>query len=86
MKKWIHWFKGLCAAIIGGAASAVSGYMGNVLVNPDALAKMDIGERFTMFGIIALFAGFFSGVLYLKQSPLPCDDGSQPCAPKGASS
>jgi len=68
---WRTWFKGFSAAVIGGAASGITGYVGNVVINPDTVAKLDVGERFYVFGVIALFSGFFSGVLYLKQSPLP---------------
>ena len=64
----------MIAAIIGGAASSVSGYMGNMVFNDAALAKMDVMEKLTMFGVMALFSGIFSATLYLKQSPLPGAD------------
>jgi hypothetical protein len=62
--KWKAWLQGLGAAVISGAATAASGL--TVTSDPKALGK------------IALTSGIISGLLFLKQSPLPNDNNPKP--------
>ena len=68
---WKAWLKGFVAAVLAGAASGITGYAGNAVINPESMTKLDISEKFYVFGVMALFSGFFSGVAYIKQSPFP---------------
>jgi hypothetical protein len=62
--EWQIWLKGLVAAIIGGAANAVT----VMIVDPAAFNFSDGGRKLLTFaGVSALI----SAALYLKQSPLP---------------
>lgn len=61
---WQLWLKGLIAAVIGGAANAVT----VMIVDPAAFNFSDGGHKLLTFaGVSALI----SAALYLKQSPLP---------------
>lgn len=67
-KQWLH---GLGAAIIGGAASAVT----VVIVAPDQFNIYD-PAALDRLGSVILVSALVSAALYLKQSPLP-PGGSQ---------
>lgn len=69
MKNLETWVKGLLAAVIGGASNAVSA----VLVAPGTF-------NFSHDGVVAIAklaaaGAFLSAVMYLKQSPVPKDNG-----------
>lgn len=61
------WAKGLAAAVIGGAANAVA----LVVVAPD---KFSFGDLPTLAKVVCAGA-LISVASYLKQSPLPPDEG-----------
>lgn len=69
MRRFETWAKGLLAAVIGGSANAVSA----VLVAPGTF-------NFSHDGLIAIAklaaaGGLINAVMYLKQSPVPKDNG-----------
>jgi hypothetical protein len=69
MKNWENWLKGLMAAVIGGAANAVT----TVIVAPETFNfQGGLGKLGAVSGASALV----SAAMYLKQSPIPkaCDD------------
>lgn len=59
MKNWRVWMKGLAAAFVSAAATAVAG-----------AAVTKLHDLRTM-GVMTLAAGIAGAALYLKQSPLP---------------
>ena len=63
------WFKGLIAACIGGAASAVT----PAFVAPETF---NFGDGLHKLGMVAAGGAIISGVFYLKGSPLPGVKGS----------
>lgn len=75
---WKTWLRGLIAAIVSGASSAVSA----MVVDPTAFNTSDLSK----LGKVALASAIIGAVFYLKQSPIPPEDatvnsGSAP-APK----
>jgi len=75
-QKWLH---RLGAAFIGGGAGAVTSAFASNLVAPDRFNLADINGVFRLLVLmLANFAinGFLSAMFYLKQSPLPEDDGT----------
>lgn len=60
------WFKGLIAAVIGGCAAAVNGWLlaGMDLSQPDMLKRL---------GIMALIQAIVVAVAYCMKSPFPED-------------
>lgn len=65
-RQWVH---GLAAAIIGGAASAVT----VAIAAPDQFNIYD-QEALARLGSVVLVSALVSAALYLKQSPLPPGD------------
>lgn len=61
---WQAWIKGLIAAIIGGAANAVT----IMIVDPANFNFQDGGRKLATFAAVSALV---SGALYLKQSPFP---------------
>ena len=61
---WLTWLKGLVAAIIGGAANAVT----VIIIDP---MDYNIHEGASKLGTVALVSAIVSAALYLKQSPIP---------------
>lgn len=67
---WQHWLKGLASAVIGAAANSVT----VVIVDPTNFNfSTGIGKLTT----VILVSAVVSAAMYLKQSPLPKDDGSE---------
>jgi hypothetical protein len=62
----LAWVKGLIAAVICGAATAVTS-IGGAMAFGSPLDWKQISA-------VAISAGFFSGAAYLKQSPIPEDE------------
>lgn len=58
------WFKGLVAAIIGGAANSVA----LIVVDPIAFDPL---VNFMAIGKVALVGAIISVAAYLKKSPIP---------------
>lgn len=73
-RKWLH---GLGAAAIGGGASAITS---SVTVGALAPDKFNFGNQLghMLIMVAALFVvnGVLSAMAYLKQSPLPSDNGN----------
>lgn len=61
---WKVWVKGLAAAVIGGAANAVTLF----IVDPSAFTFADGGKKLLSFVAVNAVVAL---ALYLKQSPLP---------------
>lgn len=67
---WKHWFHGLCGAIIGGGANAIT----VMVVDPAAFNFQTGLEKLITFTVVSAIV---SAALYLKQSPLP-DENCKP--------
>ena len=68
------WLKGLIAAIIGGAANAVT----VIAIDP---LQFNLGEGLSKLGTVALVSAIVNAAMYLKQSPLPGYDQSGRVSP-----
>lgn len=66
------WIKGLLAAFIGGGASAASAWMGIAMANTVGIYIPVLDWK--ALGIIFLSSGVSGALMYLKQSPVPCDN------------
>lgn len=62
-----HWFKGLIAAMVGGAANGV-------LVNVVDPADFNVGPGWKKLATMIAASALVSAAMYLKQSPVPPDD------------
>lgn len=72
---WSGWFYRIMYGFIGGGASALTTYIG---LSGAKMAGMDIPTlNWKTWGIIFLSSGVSGALLYLKQSPLPPEDGEQ---------
>ena len=60
---WLHWLKGLVAAIIGGISTSVVA----MFVAPDQFNLSNLRK----LAELALGAGIINAAMYLKQSPVP---------------
>lgn len=60
----LNWFKGLIAAIIGGAANSVT----VMIVDPETF-NLDTG--LPKLGAVAAISGVVAAANFLKQSPIP---------------
>jgi hypothetical protein len=79
MKTFIHWIHGLGAAFIGGGAGAVSAAFSAMLLDPVKFNLADgLGKVLKMMGMTFVVSGIISTAMYLKQSPLPPEEGEQP--------
>lgn len=81
--RWDKWLYGLGSAIIGGGAGAVVSGFTNIMIAPDTFnltTHAGAGKVALGMGINFLIVGFFSMFFYLKQSPLPAVDDSDPAA------
>ena len=65
--KWQTWLKGLVAAIIGGAANAVT----TIIVAPETF---NFQAGLSKLGAVAGASALVSAAMYLKQSPVPTED------------
>lgn len=65
------WLKGLLAAVIGGAATMGSSWMGLAMAGLAGLAVPQL--NFKALGIIMLCGSITNLLAYLKQSPIPTD-------------
>ena len=66
------WLHGLLAALIGGGASAVSGGIANVVVDPkDFNVSGGLIHLMEVAGTAFVVGAFISVAAYLKQSPVP---------------
>lgn len=70
LKSWEMWVKGLIAAIIGGAANAVT----TVIVAPETF---NFQEGLGKLGAVVASSSIVSAALYLKQSPVPATDADR---------
>lgn len=76
-KKTKSWFHGLSAAIIGGGAGAVTASPIAAMIAPDKFnLTTHIGNFFLLAGITFGVNGFMAAMFYLKQSPLPPENGN----------
>ena len=66
--KWKHWLHGLVAAIVGGSAT------GAALLLADYERIMEPGG-FVVLGKVVLILALTHLAMYLKQSPLPPEEG-----------
>lgn len=62
------WLKGLIAAVIGGAANALT----MVIVDP---LNFNLGEGVNNLLTVAATSAIVAAAMYLKQSPLPNTEG-----------
>lgn len=62
------WLKGLIAAVIGGAANALT----MVIVDP---LNFNLGEGASNLLTVAATSAIVAAAMYLKQSPLPNTEG-----------
>lgn len=67
---WRHWLRGLLAAVISGSATTVGAVTG-----ASAVGHPLEGEQLAGAAVGGAVAG---AVMYLKQSPVPPDDGVPP--------
>lgn len=67
LKTWAH---GLAAAVIGGAANAVT----VMIVDP---INFNLAGGLVKLGQVALVSAIVSAALYLKQSPIPDSAGDK---------
>lgn len=67
MDTWIHWLKGLVAAIIGGAANSVT----LIIVDPVTF-NLQAGLKNVL--AVCATSAILSAAMYLKQSPLPREE------------
>jgi hypothetical protein len=58
------WIKGLVAAIVGGAANAIT----VIVVDP---INFNLAEGFGKVGQVAIVGALIAAAAYLKQSPIP---------------
>jgi hypothetical protein len=58
------WVKGLVAAIVGGAANAIT----VIVVDP---INFNLAEGFGKVGQVAIVGALIAAAAYLKQSPIP---------------
>jgi hypothetical protein len=65
------WVRGLVAAVIGGAANAVT----TVVVAPE---MFNFREGLGKLGAVTAASALVSAAMYLKQSPVPTGDREQP--------
>ena len=76
MGSWKAWLHGLAAAFIGGGASAVTAGVTVSAINPTAFNfSTQIRPTLVLMGVLFLLNGLMSAFGYLKQSPLPPEDG-----------
>jgi hypothetical protein len=69
LKNPLVWFWSLLAAVIGGAATAGTSWLGMAAAKA---AGMDVPVlNFNALGVICLSGGVTAALGYLKQSPLP---------------
>jgi len=72
---WQTWVRGLVGAIVGGAANAIT----IMIVDPQNFNFQSGGSKLLTFaGVSALI----SAALFLKQSPIPCDEAKSEEAKK----
>ena len=60
----LNWLKGLLAALIGGAANAIT----VMIVDP---SNFNLEEGIGMLTTVAAVGAVFNAAMYLKQSPVP---------------
>lgn len=70
MKNIEHWLKGLIAAIIGGISNSI------VLIIADP-ANFNLQSGLDNLLTISATSAILSAAMYLKQSPLPTDEGKE---------
>lgn len=69
LKNPLVWFWSLLAAVIGGASTAGTSWLGMAAAKA---AGMDVPNlNFNALGVICLSGGVTAAMGYLKQSPLP---------------
>lgn len=74
--KWRVWIKGLVAATVAGAASALSaGISANVLAPETFNMNGGLMMMLKLAAMSAALNGLLGAAMYLKQSPVPADDG-----------
>lgn len=64
---WQNWLKGLLSAVIGGAANAVT----VMIVSPQ---DFNLSDGAGKLGTVTLVSAIVAGAMYLKQSPIPCNE------------
>jgi ABC-type branched-subunit amino acid transport system permease subunit len=62
--KWTTWARGLAAAVISGAASAIV----NTVVAPESF---NLAEGLEKLAAAAVIMGLWGGAAYLAKSPVP---------------
>lgn len=71
-KTWLH---GLLGGAIGGAATAGSAFLGMAGAHAAGVSDISIPNAKTL-GVILLSGALTSAFAYLKQSPLPPENGA----------
>jgi len=73
LKVWLH---GLVAAVISGGAGGVVNSLAAVGIRPDAFNfNNSFKSTAELAGVSFLFCAFLGLAFFLKQSPLPPEDG-----------
>lgn len=65
-----NWLRGLISAVIGGAANSIT----VMIVDPVAFNLQDGAGK---LGTVALISALLALAMYLKQSPLPPNNGKK---------
>lgn len=67
-----HWFRGLVASFVGGAAGALDSGLALIVVAPDKFNLHDgLARTLITMGILGLLTGLKLGFMYLHKNPLP---------------
>jgi len=70
------WLHGLIAAFIGGGSSAVTAGAAAMGIDPNTFNfSTGLGKIFKLIGLVFLMAGAMSAFGYLKNFPLPPENG-----------
>lgn len=73
------WKHGLLAAVIGGFASSIDSGLALIVIAPDKFnLGIDIWKTILTMLVLGLLTGAKVAAAYLKQSPLPPDDPTEP--------